>query len=156
PMRQGSNQIGYRLSAAPIPPNQQPMTLATCVSPEYLKVMGIPLRAGRFFTDSDRAGTGDVVVIDEVLAARAFGTKDPVGAQLWSNELGPTPVTVVGVVGHVRQWGLAADDQSAIRAQLYYPFAQLPDRMVWRWSQLMSIAVRTEIEPTTVVAPLRQ
>ena len=47
-------------------------------------------------------------------------------------------------------------DQSAVRAQLYYPFAQLPDPLVWRWSQLMSIAVRAEVDPATVVTPLRR
>src|SRR4029453_530582 len=109
--------------------------------------MGIPLRAGRFFTDADRPGTPDVIVVDEVFAQRAFNGQEAVGRQIWSDELGPDPVTIVGVFGHVRQWGLAADDQSAVRAQLYYPFAQLPDRLVWRWSQLMSIAVRTEIDP---------
>lgn len=156
PMRQGTNQIEYRRSAAPVDEKQQTTTLATCITPDYLKVTGIPLRAGRFFTDADRPGSQQVVVIDEVLAERAFGKDSPIGRQLWSNEFGADPVTVVGVVGHVRQWGLAADDQSAVRAQLYYPFAQLPDALVWRWSQLMSIAVRTEVDPETLVTPLRQ
>jgi ABC-type antimicrobial peptide transport system permease subunit len=57
-------------------------------------------------------------------------------------------------VGHVRQWGLAADDQSKVRAQLYYPFAQVPDNLVRRWSELMSIVVRTSVSPTTLVEPL--
>jgi hypothetical protein len=50
---------------------------------------------------------------------------------------------VVGVVGHVRHWGLASDDQAQVRAQLYYPFAQVPDHLMRRWSSLMSMAVRT-------------
>src|SRR5208282_4146185 len=57
---------------------------------------------------------------------------------------------------HVRQWGLAKDDQSKLRAQLYYPFAQLPDKLVRRWSELMSIAVRTGIDPLNLVEPLRK
>jgi ABC-type antimicrobial peptide transport system permease subunit len=68
--------------------------------------------------------------------------------------LGTDPLIVVGVVGHVRQWGLAADDQSKIRAQLYYPFAQVPDRLVRRWSTLMSIAVRSTTDPLTEVEPI--
>ena len=63
---------------------------------------------------------------------------------------------VVGVVGHVRHWGLAGDDQAPVRAQLYYPFAQVPDRLVRRWSELMSIAVRTGVAPLSVVEPLRR
>src|SRR5262249_45140532 len=58
--------------------------------------------------------------------------------------------------GHVRQWGLAADDQAAVRAQLYYPFAQVPDPLVRRWSDLMSVAVRTNVDPLSLVEPLRR
>jgi ABC-type antimicrobial peptide transport system permease subunit len=55
----------------------------------------------------------------------------------------------------VRHWGLAGDDESKIRAQLYYPFAQIPDAWVQRWSDLMSIAVRTWVEPRSLLQPLR-
>jgi ABC-type antimicrobial peptide transport system permease subunit len=63
---------------------------------------------------------------------------------------------VAGVVGHVRHWGLAGDDQVQVRAQFYYPFAQLPDRYVRRWSELMSIVVRTEVAPLNEVESLRR
>ncbi len=154
PMRNGSNPINYRTSAAAVPDSQQPVVLANCTTPDYLKVMGIPLRRGRFLSDRDRAGSPSVAVIDDVMARQAFGTDDPIGKQLWIG-IGPDPVTVVGVVGHVRQWGLAGDDQSAIRAQLYYPFVQVPDALVRRWSDLMSIAVRTRVDPIAVLQPLR-
>jgi hypothetical protein len=110
---------------------------------------------GRFFTDADRLGTESVAVIDEVAAQQSFPDQDPIGQHLW---LGITadPVTVIGVVGHVRQFGLAADDQAHVRAQLYYPFAQVPDKLVRRWSELMSIAVRTTVPPLSVVEPLRR
>ncbi len=155
PMRAGNNQIGYRLSAAPVPDNQQPVALATSVTPDYLAVMKVPLRQGRFITDQDRLTAPSVVVIDEVMARQAFGGQDPLGNHVWIN-LGADPATVVGVVGHVRHWGLAGDDQSQVRAQLYYPFAQVPDALVRRWSDLMSIAVRTDSDPAGVVAPLRR
>ena len=70
--------------------------------------------------------------------------------------MGADPVTVVGVVSHVRQWGLAGDDQAEVRAQLYYPFTQVPDRLLRRWSELMSIAVRTGIDPRSVIGSLRR
>jgi ABC-type antimicrobial peptide transport system permease subunit len=66
------------------------------------------------------------------------------------------PFVVVGVVGHVRHWGLAGDDQAQVRAQFYYPFAQLPDKYLRRWSELMSIAVRTEVAPLSEVESLRR
>ena len=70
--------------------------------------------------------------------------------------MGDAPFKIVGVVGHVRHWGLAADDQAQVRAQFYYPFAQLPDSLLRRWSELMSIAVRTSVSPLNVVESLRR
>ncbi len=155
PMREGNNQIGYRTTPAEQPQNQQPLALATSVTPDYLKVMGIPLREGRFFDDGDRMGTEPVAVIDQVMAQEAFGGQDPVGKHLWIG-LDSDPLRIVGVVGHVRYWGPAGDDRSHVRAQVYYSFAQLPDRYVRRWSELMSIAVRTGADPLSVVEPLRR
>jgi predicted lysophospholipase L1 biosynthesis ABC-type transport system permease subunit len=63
---------------------------------------------------------------------------------------------VVGIVSHVRHWGLAGDDQARVRAQLYYPFAQVPDKALRRWSELMSIAVRTRVDPLSILEPLRR
>ena len=157
PMREGDNEQGYWTSADMPPGNRLPFALMTCVSPDYLKVMGISLRHGRFLDDRDTLATSPVIVIDEVLAETAFGTQDPVGKRLWIPEMGyaSNVFEIVGVVGHVRHWGLAGDDQAKIRAQIYYPFSQLPDGLMHRWSQLMSIAVRTEIPPLAEVASLR-
>src|SRR5258708_17764390 len=115
-MRQGNNQIGYWPGADVPPANKQPMALATGVTPEYLTVMGIPLRRGRFFEDRDRMGSEPVIVIDDVLAQSAFAGQDPVGKRLWMPDMGYGPFVVVGVVGHVRHWGLAGDDQAQVRA----------------------------------------
>jgi len=155
PMREGNNQNGYWTTAAVPPDNQQPVALSTCVTPQYLKVMGVPLLQGRFFTDQDRIGSPRVIVIDDVLARHAFGASSAVGRRLWIPDMGQDPLQIVGVVGHVRYWGLAGDDRSKIRAQFYYPFAQVPDAWLPRWSQLMSIAVRTTVPPLSIVHPLR-
>jgi ABC-type antimicrobial peptide transport system permease subunit len=63
---------------------------------------------------------------------------------------------VAGVVGHVRHWSLAGDDQSRVRDQMYYPFAQVPGRLLHFFSSIMSIAVRTTIPPLNIVEPLRK
>ena len=155
PMREGDNQIGYGTSANLPPDDKQPLTLATCVTPDYLKVMGLTLLQGRFLTDQDRLGAQSVVVIDEVMAREAFRGEEPLGKHLWIG-LDNDPVTVVGLVRHVRRFGPAGDDQAQVRAQLYYPFAQVPDRFVLRWSNLMSLAARTSVDPLTIVQPLRR
>ena len=98
--------------------------------------------------NDDRLGSPAVVVIDENLARHAFGRTDVVGRQLWSRFLGPAPLQVIGVVGHVRHWGLADDDQSRVQDQLYYPFSQVPDNLMSLFSSFMSVAVRTDIAPS--------
>jgi len=155
-MREGSNSLPYWTTATPPPPNQEPVALASCVTPDYLNVMGIPLRQGRFFNEHDRIGSEPVIVIDDNLAQHAFGTKDAVGKRLWIPAMGATPALIVGVVGHVRQWGLAADDQSRVRDQMYYPFAQEPAPLLHFFSSIMSFAARTTIPPSNVVEPLRR
>ena len=156
PMRVGQNALGYWTTPVMPPPDRLPIALASCVTPDYLNVVQIPLRRGRFFTERDRWGSTPVVVIDDVLAKQAFGARDPVGQSLWVQGLGPGAVQVIGVVGHVRHWGLAADDQSQLRDQVYYPFAQVPDRLIPLLSSVMSIAIRTKVDPMSLVEPLRK
>jgi predicted permease len=156
PMREGENSLPYWTTATPPPQNQEPVALASSVTPDYLKVMGIPLRQGRFFSEHDRIGTEPVIVIDDSLAQHAFGTKDAVGKRIWIPAMGAGPVLVVGVVGHVRHWGLAGDDQSRVRDQMYYPLAQVPAPLLHFFSSIMSIAARTTIPPLNVVGPLRR
>jgi predicted permease len=155
PMRAGNNQLVFSPLPTLPPADEQALALATCVTPEYLRVMGPELVRGRFFEARDRIDSEPVVVIDEVLARQAFGERDAVGTSLWVPAMGPDPLRVIGVVRHVRHWGRATDDTAAVRAQLYYPFAQLPDALVRRWSELMSIAVRTSGEPTAALPALR-
>jgi len=155
PLRQGNNQNVYSTSAALPPPAERPAALMTSVTPEYAHVAGLYMRFGRFVDDHDRPGTEPVIVVDDALAQAAFGQANVVGRRLWIPDLGPGPFTIVGVAGHVRYWGLASDDQAPVRAQIYYAFAQLPDPLVRRWSQLMSIVVRTSVPPGTLVEPLR-
>jgi predicted permease len=165
PMREGYNQVSYWPSPSLPPDDKQPEALATSVSPDYFKVMGIPLLEGRFFDAHDRKGSELVVVIDDVFAKLAFAGQDAVGKRLWIPENsspfsdGPTGsdvVRVVGVVGHVRHWGPASDDDAKLRAQFYYPFAQVADTNLRRWSELSSIVVRTTTPPLDLVEPLER
>jgi predicted permease len=156
PMRPGENSLPYSTTATPPAPNEAPIALASAVTPDYLKVMGIRLRHGRFFDDFDRLGADPVVVIDDNLALHAFGRTDVVGRQLWIRAMGPNPIRIVGVVAHVRHWGLATDDHSRVRDQMYYPFAQVPPQLLRTFSSFMSLAVRTQAAPFDVVEPLRR
>lgn len=156
PMREGENTGPYWTTSTPTPANEAPVALASTVTPDYLKVMGIPLRRGRFFDDHDRADSEPVLVIDETLAQHAFGEEDAVGKRLWIPSMGPEPRRIVGVVGHVRHWGLARDDLSRVRDQMYSPFAQVPAPVLRLFSSFMSVAVRTSVPPLTVEPSMRR
>lgn len=156
PMREGENIVGYWATPVAPPPNQAPITLASAVSPDYLKAMGIPLLGGRFFNDHDRLDHAPVVVIDQNLARHAFGNENPVGKRLWIQAMANTPIEVIGVVGHVRHWGLADDDQSQVQDQCYYPLFQVPDSLTRFFSSVMSVAIRTDVRPLSMLEALQR
>ena len=73
------------------------------VSPDYFKVLSIPLLAGRIFTDGDHFDAPQVVIINETMARRFWANQNPIGQQIKSGA-GPRlrVATIVGVVGDVR------------------------------------------------------
>jgi predicted permease len=154
PMDSDENLIGYSTTPAMPRANQIALSLLTSVTPEYLKTTGIPLREGRFFEEQDRIGSETVIVIDEALAQRAFAGRNPVGSRLWIQFLGPAKV--IGVVGHVRHWGLDVDDQIKVREQMYFPFAQCPDPFLRLASSAMSLVMRTSVAPLNAVEAARR
>jgi len=123
---------------------------------QLLLPCGFRAAQGRFLGDQDRLGSEPAVVIDENFARHAFGSAHAVGKSLWIPALTNDPIKIVGVVGHVRHWGLSGDDQSRVRDQLYYPFAQVPVPYLRFFSTVMSIAVRTKVDPVSIVQPLSQ
>ena len=91
--------------------------------------MGIPLLRGRFFTPEDTTKSPCVMVIDSVFAHTYFPDSDPLGQTLSAGFSPMGPCRIVGVVGHVRHWGL--DDPSTyIQYQAYFPLYQDPDQWV--------------------------
>jgi predicted permease len=99
------------------------------VDPGYLNVMRIPLRRGRFFTAHDDEHAPLVAVIDDVFARQFFPGQDPIGKRIVLNN-SERKLEIVGVVNHVKQWGLDLDDTNSLRAQFYMPCMQMPDDFV--------------------------
>lgn len=96
----------------------------TC-SANYFSALGIPLRAGRAFNNSDTAGSVPVVIVDQSATRRFFRDSDPTGKRVaftFEKESDGTPHwrEVVGVVGHIRDQTLRDDTDS----QFYVPYAQ--------------------------------
>jgi predicted permease len=93
------------------------------VSPEYFATLGIPLMRGRDFSEADRAGVGDVAILNEAFAAALFPGEDPVGRTLINQ--GQTPsesriLTVIGVVRNAKYRFLG----EAQRNFIYVPLSQ--------------------------------
>lgn len=124
---QGENDRFFWRSDQPKPASQSEMNLSLVyvVGSNYLQTMGIPLKRGRFFTEHDNEHSPRVAVIDEQFAQKYFGATDPIGKEI-NFDGDEKPLQIVGVVGHVKQWSLDADDQ-LVQAQLYESFSQFAD-----------------------------
>jgi predicted permease len=113
----------------PASQNEMSWTIEYIVEPDYLRTMGIPLERGRFFTPQDDERAPVVVVVDDVFARKYFGNEDPLGRGIFLNNganANGQRAEIVGIVGHVNQWGLDSDDAQPLRAQLYFPCMQMP------------------------------
>jgi len=130
-------------------PQELPQADFSLSSPGYFSTMGIPLVRGRDFADADRHGSNPVVIISEALARQSFPNEDPIGHRL---QCGLDPesmkwMTIVGVVGNVRQDSPASEASAA----MYMPLAQHPYR-----ANEVQVAIRTQVDPRLLIAPVKQ
>jgi putative ABC transport system permease protein len=130
-------------------PQELPQADFSLSSPGYFSTMGIPRIRGRDFTDADRFGSEPVVIISEALVRQSFPSQDPIGHRLQCGLDAESMkwMTIVGVVGNVRQDSPA----SAASAALYMPLAQHPYR-----ANEVQVAIRTQVEPSSLIAPVKQ
>jgi putative ABC transport system permease protein len=109
----------------PFAPGSRNGARSYTVSPEYFRVLGVPLRRGRAFSAADAKDSPPVIIINEALARKHFPEEDPLGRQILIDRPDDTqqpPREIVGVVGNVRFEGLGAEE----RAEYYVPFEQQP------------------------------
>lgn len=120
------------------------------ISPGFLETLKVPVLAGHVFTAQEARNPRPVAVVDEEFVRRFYKSPaDAIGKRIWRGP--PTPndstrfITIVGVVGHTKHEGLAADP----RVQLYIPYEQFGG------VSRMDIAVRTTGDPTRYVSAIR-
>jgi putative ABC transport system permease protein len=144
-------------------PEGRPLDISSAINSQmrlvtlgYFATMKIRLLHGRTFTADDRRGAPLVMVINETLAREAFPGEDPIGKRIACCEPGPDGSPnwkeVVGVVGDVRAQGM---DQ-APEPEFYLPMLQAP-AAAWNWTdRTMTVAVRAQGDPISLMTPLRQ
>lgn len=138
----GSNSSFSIEGRPPAPEADQPFAEIRYVTPNYFAAMGIPLLRGRFLGNQDAKGAPPAIVINETLARRYFHNENPIGARI--NGV----VTIVGVVGDVKNTGLARNTVP----ELYSSYLQYQED--WRVDN-MYLLVRTALEPNAMVAAIR-
>lgn len=112
------------------------------VGADYFSTMGIPLLRGRSFTEHDRKGEPETVIVDEALAQRFWPNEDPLGKRLQRGKSGSWR-TVVGVISDAKEY--SAEKEPPIT--VYYPFEQVAARSMY-------LVIRTEPDPLTMTAAI--
>jgi len=129
---------------------EEPELYSRSVAGDYFRLMDIPLLQGRALTHDDRADAPAVGVINLSMAQKYFAGANPVGARIrWARNEGVDWITIVGVVGNVRHFSLAAPEEPAI----YTPYAQSGQE----WKRWSNIVVRTPgpVANTATIAQLK-
>jgi putative ABC transport system permease protein len=146
--RQGEANFGFNIVGNPaLPPGTSTTADYATVSPDYFRVMRIPLLQGRFFSGQDSPSHPNAAIISETLARRYFPNQDPIGRQMRFGFPPDSSVSreIVGVVGDVRDAALSRKPGP----MMYVPFAQAP-------LYGGEVVVRSSLSASSVAAGIRQ
>jgi predicted permease len=151
------SELPFWVEGQPKPANDNDMHQAMfyLVEPGFKPAMGVTLEHGRFVTEQDNENAPTVVDIDDVFARNYFANQDPVGQHIHIAGF-DVEAEIVGVVGHIRQWGPGNDPQSAIEAQFYYPFMQLPPKLMRLAADGVAVVLRTHEDPDAIMGVVRR
>lgn len=146
--RQGESTLAFTIVGnPPLPPGKSITAHYATVSPDYFRVMRIPLLRGRLFSEQDAPSNSNVAVISETLARRYFPGQNPIGRQMRFGFPPDSDVLrgIVGIVSDVRDEALSKKPGP----MMYVPFAQAP---LWGGE----VVVRTSLNASSVAAGIRQ
>jgi putative ABC transport system permease protein len=151
------SSLPFWIEGEPKPANDNDMHQAMffLVEAGFQRAMGIMLERGRFVTPQDNENSPIVIDIDDSFARTYFPNQNPLGKRVNLTQFN-VQAEIVGVVGHVKQWGLDTDPKGAIQAQFFYPFMQLPEKLMPLVAKGVAVVLRTEGDPTAVMAQVRE
>jgi predicted permease len=149
--------LPFWIEGEPKPAHDSDMHAATffLVETGFREAMGITLKRGRFVTDQDNENTPIAIDIDDQFARTYFAGQNPIGKHINFTEFN-VQAEVVGVVGHVKQYALDADPPGAIQAQFFYPFMQIPEKVMPLVAKSVAVVLRTHGDPTAVMGRVRE
>jgi predicted permease len=152
-----NSSLPFWIEGQPKPANFQemPQAMFYLVEAGFQRAMGVTLERGRFISAQDDEHAPVVVDIDDVFARTYFPNENPIGKHIHIEGFS-VEAEIVGVVGHVKQWGLDADAKSDIEAQFDYPFMQLPEKLMPLAADAVAVVLRTEGDPTAVMSDVRR
>jgi predicted permease len=141
--------------AKPATDNEMPQSLFYLVESGFQRAMGMTLLRGRWISDQDNENTPTVIDVDDAFARAYFPDENPVGQHIHLVQF-DTEAEIVGVVGHVRQWGPGGDPHAAIEAQFFYPYMQTPPKLMPLLAGVTAVVLRTDGDPSAVMGPVRR
>lgn len=153
PLRTSSRTEGMLIEGKQVGPNEEAHSVQyQGASPGYFSTLGVPVLRGRAFAESDRLDAPPVAVINESARRAYWGDENPVGTRIHALWAGRDYdwITVVGVVGDVRQSGLSV----AALPEIYLPAAQTPPGS-FGWIRNASIVVSASVEPVSLFSAVR-
>jgi predicted permease len=152
----GDSELALWLDNEPKPAtmSQMKVSLFYAVQPDYLKAMGIRLIRGRFINAQDNGHAPFVLDIDEDFAKMYFPGQDPIGRRV-NLAIVNTSGLIVGIVGHVKQWGLDEDTTPFPHAQMYFPISQIPDQFFPLLARGGQFVARTQGNPDAEMSTIR-
>jgi predicted permease len=149
--------LPFWIEGEPKPAHDTDMHAATFFLAEsgFQQAMGITLLRARFISDQDNENTPIVIDIDDSFARLYFPNQDPIGKRVNFTEFN-VQAEIVGVVGHVKQYGLDTDPEGSIQAQFFYPFMQLPEKLMPLVAKSVAVVLRTQGDPTAIMGQVRE
>ncbi|MBA2341405.1 MAG: ABC transporter permease [Pyrinomonadaceae bacterium] len=152
-----ASENSYLLEGEPEPqhPGERSQAYSQSVSENYRQTLGITLLAGRDLNASDRTDAPAVVIVDDEFVRRHFPNSPPdaaLGKRLRYGGEGEPWREIVGVVGHVRQYGL--DEEG--RPEIYRPWTQINPKWIADYMRAMDLVIKTSDEPSSLVAAIRR
>jgi putative ABC transport system permease protein len=147
PLQWKGGTSAFRTEGGQLIPGSSYDALQRQVTADYLRTMGIQLRQGRYFDETDKEWSAPVAIINETMARQYWPDQDALGKRfkLGDSDSAPRWITVVGVVADIRQMGVDAP----VKAEMYLPYQQ--QGFNW-WMAPYNLAIRVSGDPMSLVA----